>query len=51
MASQLKIDHIVIMVDDLAAAMSDYAALGLTVLEGGVHIAGRQFSKLSTISS
>ncbi len=31
------IDHIVIMVDDLTAAVTSYRALGFTVLEGGVH--------------
>ena len=37
MQTGFKIDHIVIMVNNLAAAMQDYAALGFTVLEGGVH--------------
>jgi catechol 2,3-dioxygenase-like lactoylglutathione lyase family enzyme len=35
--TSFKIDHIVIMVDDLAAAMEDYRALGFTVLAGGKH--------------
>lgn len=35
--SSLKIDHLVIMVDDLAMASQDYTALGFTVLAGGTH--------------
>jgi len=34
------IDHIVILVDDLAAASADYAALGFTVTPGGEHTGG-----------
>lgn len=37
MASRLKIDHVVVRVDDLARAMTDYAALGFTVVPGGEH--------------
>jgi len=37
MKSAFRIDHIVIMVGDLAAAMEDYATLGFTVLPGGTH--------------
>lgn len=39
MGSTFKIDHIVIMVDDLSSAIEDYSALGFTVLEGGTHAA------------
>jgi catechol 2,3-dioxygenase-like lactoylglutathione lyase family enzyme len=34
------IDHIVILVDDLETAISDYAALGFTVVRGGRHPIG-----------
>lgn len=34
------IDHIVILVDDLAMASADYAALGFTVTPGGEHVGG-----------
>ena len=37
MSPNFKIDHIVIMVDDLSQAMADYTALGFTVLVGGTH--------------
>lgn len=39
MGNTFKIDHIVIMVEDLAIAIADYSALGFTVLEGGTHAA------------
>jgi catechol 2,3-dioxygenase-like lactoylglutathione lyase family enzyme len=39
METNFTLDHIVIMVNDLAAAVEDYQALGFTVLEGGVHTA------------
>jgi len=39
MESTFKIDHIVIMVEDLSIAIDDYSALGFTVLEGGTHAA------------
>jgi catechol 2,3-dioxygenase-like lactoylglutathione lyase family enzyme len=39
MATPFKIDHIVIMVNDLAAARQDYTALGFTVVDGGSHAA------------
>ncbi len=35
-----RIDHIVILVHDLAAATADYAALGFTVVAGGEHATG-----------
>ena len=37
MTTHFSIDHIVIMVDNLAVAFEDYTALGFTVLEGGLH--------------
>jgi catechol 2,3-dioxygenase-like lactoylglutathione lyase family enzyme len=37
MEVSLSIDHLVIMVDDLAQAIADYSVLGFTVLPGGVH--------------
>jgi catechol 2,3-dioxygenase-like lactoylglutathione lyase family enzyme len=37
MKTNFNIDHIVIMVDDLAAAVADYTSLGFTVLPGGTH--------------
>jgi catechol 2,3-dioxygenase-like lactoylglutathione lyase family enzyme len=37
MPTSLKIDHIVIMVDDLAMASQDYTDLGFTVMPGGSH--------------
>jgi catechol 2,3-dioxygenase-like lactoylglutathione lyase family enzyme len=37
MRTTFKIDHLVIMVGNLATAIKDYAALGFTVLEGGLH--------------
>jgi len=37
MGSTFKIDHIVIMVEDLSVAIENYTALGFTVLEGGTH--------------
>jgi catechol 2,3-dioxygenase-like lactoylglutathione lyase family enzyme len=37
MAAQFLIDHVVIRVDDLAAAIRDYTALGFTVTPGGEH--------------
>src|SRR5262245_34715412 len=37
MITSFKIDHIVIMVADLAAAIKGYTSLGFTVLEGGSH--------------
>jgi Glyoxalase-like domain len=36
----LGVDHFVIAVGDLAAAMRDYAALGFSVVPGGRHTAG-----------
>jgi catechol 2,3-dioxygenase-like lactoylglutathione lyase family enzyme len=39
METNFSIDHIVIMVDDLAAAIEDYNILGFTVIEGGAHAA------------
>jgi catechol 2,3-dioxygenase-like lactoylglutathione lyase family enzyme len=40
------IDHVVILVHDLAAATSDYAALGFTVTPGGVHADGATHNAL-----
>ncbi len=36
----LAVDHIVIMVPDLNAAIRDYTELGFTVIPGGSHPAG-----------
>lgn len=40
------IDHVVILVRDLVAAMDDYAALGFTVTPGGVHADGATHNAL-----
>jgi catechol 2,3-dioxygenase-like lactoylglutathione lyase family enzyme len=40
------IDHIVILVRDLAAASADYAALGFTVTPGGEHTGGETHNTL-----
>jgi len=40
------IDHVVILVHDLATAMNDYAALGFTVTPGGVHADGATHNAL-----
>jgi catechol 2,3-dioxygenase-like lactoylglutathione lyase family enzyme len=40
------IDHIVILVSDLAAASADYTALGFTVLPGGEHTGGATHNAL-----
>ena len=40
------IDHIVILVSDLAAASADYSALGFTVLPGGEHTVGATHNAL-----
>ncbi len=40
------IDHMVILVHDLATAMDDYAALGFTVTPGGVHADGATHNAL-----
>lgn len=40
------IDHIVILVSDLAAAIADYTALGFTVLPGGTHTGGATHNAL-----
>ena len=40
------IDHMVILVDDLAAASADYAALGFTVVPGGQHADGATHNAL-----
>jgi catechol 2,3-dioxygenase-like lactoylglutathione lyase family enzyme len=37
MSNIVQVDHIVIMVEELAAAMRDYTALGFNIIEGGVH--------------
>lgn len=36
----LSLDHVVIFVEDLSRASEDYAALGFTVVPGGVHAGG-----------
>ncbi|MBA3823182.1 MAG: VOC family protein, partial [Ktedonobacterales bacterium] len=41
-----QIDHVVIVVRDLAAAMRDYAALGFTVTPGGAHAGGQTHNAL-----
>ncbi|PMP81392.1 MAG: VOC family protein, partial [Roseiflexus castenholzii] len=40
------IDHIVILVRDLLAAIDDYTALGFTVTPGGVHADGATHNAL-----
>ena len=40
------IDHIVILVHDLEAAVRDYTALGFTVVPGGEHADGRSRNAL-----
>lgn len=40
------IDHMVILVSDLAAAIADYSALGFTVLPGGTHTGGATHNAL-----
>src|SRR5689334_22441576 len=40
------IDHIVILVNDLAAAIADYTALGFTVAPGGEHTGGATHNAL-----
>jgi hypothetical protein len=37
MSNIVQVDHIVIMVEELAAAMRDYTTLGFNIIEGGVH--------------
>ncbi|MCZ7542488.1 MAG: VOC family protein [Anaerolineae bacterium] len=44
------IDHVVILVDHLAAAMADYAALGFTVVEGGAHATGMSHNALIALA-
>lgn len=46
MATQ--IDHIVMTVDDLDAAIRDYTAAGFTVIPGGEHISGTSHNALVT---
>jgi catechol 2,3-dioxygenase-like lactoylglutathione lyase family enzyme len=41
-----QLDHIVIAVSNLAAAIEDYRALGFKVLEGGVHASGATHNAL-----
>lgn len=38
--TELTLDHVVILVDDLEAAIADYNALGFTVQRGGTHADG-----------
>ena len=40
------IDHIVILVNDLQAAIDDYAALGFSVAPGGTHADGATHNAL-----
>lgn len=40
------IDHVVILVDDLAQTSADYAALGFTVVPGGMHADGASHNAL-----
>lgn len=44
------VDHIVILVNDLAAASSDYEKLGFTVTQGGSHADGRSHNALVPFS-
>jgi len=37
MQTAFQLDHVVILVNDLAAAIEDYAALGFAVTPGGEH--------------
>lgn len=46
MTSRFAIDHVVILVADLAAATRDYAALGFTVVAGGAHASGLSHNAL-----
>jgi catechol 2,3-dioxygenase-like lactoylglutathione lyase family enzyme len=41
-----RVDHLVILVDDLAKATADYAALGFVVTPGGEHADGRTHNAL-----
>lgn len=42
----LRLDHAIIAVDDLATAIHDFAALGFSVLEGGIHASGATHNAL-----
>ncbi len=42
----MNLDHVVIVVTDLERAMTDYQALGFTVLPGGEHADGRTHNAL-----
>ena len=44
------IDHVVIVVNDLAAATADYAALGFTVTPGGTHADGQTHNALVALA-
>jgi catechol 2,3-dioxygenase-like lactoylglutathione lyase family enzyme len=46
----LSIDHVVIVVHDLAQASADYASLGFTVVQGGEHADGRTHNALVAFS-
>src|SRR5438034_11815984 len=46
----LSIDHVVIVVSDLASAISNYAALGFTVVPGGEHADGLTHNALIAFS-
>ena len=42
----ISIDHVVILVSDLEAAIADYTALGFTVMPGGTHTGGATHNAL-----
>src|SRR5581483_682481 len=44
------IDHVVILVEDLDAAIADYAALGFTVAPGGTHADGATHTALVVLA-
>lgn len=46
MPTSFQLDHLVLIVDDLDAAIADYRALGFTVQFGGVHGDGQSHNAL-----
>ncbi|MCW1968378.1 MAG: VOC family protein [Anaerolineae bacterium] len=46
----MKLDHVVILVRDLAQAMGDYAARGYTVMPGGEHVNGETHNALVALA-
>lgn len=46
----MKVDHVVILVRDLAQAMGDYAARGFTVTPGGEHVNGETHNALVSLA-